>query len=531
MCSQEAGSVRTRRRISVGVCNDCGVKQIKCSLSYSSRRHVRRPHDHRSSAGYCYWLLVLLVVLSALLPAPATACGPGRGANRRRSPRKLTPLVFKQHVPNVSENTLGASGLTEGKITRDDPRFQQLVPNYNTDIVFKDEEGTGADRLMTQRCKEKLNTLAISVMNQWPGVKLRVTEGWDEEGLHAANSLHYEGRGVDITTSDRDRSKYGMLARLAVEAGFDWVYYESRAHIHASVKSESSQAARHGGCFPPESTVLVENGTTRKLSELSVGDRIQSMDSQGRLVFSPVLLFLDRDLTEERDFVQLQSADGATVTMTASHLIYTVASQDLLEDVDIDLTNEQLQSNSLTSDESSSAEDEDRLLGQLMANATMERFGSRLKATFASKVQIGDWIVSTGPDGRPKPQRVVGVSAVSQRGVLAPLTEEGTLVVDQVVVSCYAVIDDQTIAHLAFSPVRLLNNVHKSLVHFWRAISWWNHDRTTVDAAGSSIPVKHVEARSMTNENRPPTLVGIHWYAKLLYRIARVVLPSHLVFN
>lgn len=124
--------------------------QRKCHIISTTSKKMQQ-----TSAGAYRWqgfCLGLLLILSCCLPS-SNACGPGRRLPSRQHHRRLTPLVFKQHIPNVSENTLGASGLSEGRVARNHSRFKELVPNYNADIIFRDDEGTGADRLMTQVCR------------------------------------------------------------------------------------------------------------------------------------------------------------------------------------------------------------------------------------------------------------------------------------------------------------------------------------------------------------------------------------------
>ena len=93
---------------------------------------------------------LLLILGFALLSPVVHSCHPGRGGIRRRGARKLKPLVYKEHFPNYSERSLASSGLNTGVVSRESKRFRDLVVNLNPDVKFRDEEGTGADRLMTQ---------------------------------------------------------------------------------------------------------------------------------------------------------------------------------------------------------------------------------------------------------------------------------------------------------------------------------------------------------------------------------------------
>ncbi|CAG0903152.1 unnamed protein product [Darwinula stevensoni] len=218
---------------------------------------------------------------------------------------------------------------------------------------------------------------------------------------------------------------------------------------------KSSQAAKNGGCFPADSTVVTKTGRKR-LEDLQVGEEVLVMEDGGKLAFGSVLLFLDRDEGAAGEFVTLRTARGNSIALTPSHLVYSVPAA---------------------------------------ANAANATEASTVR--FAGDVEVGDAVLvrSTRDPTQVETDRVVQIGRETRRGVFAPLTDRGTILVDDAVASCYAVIDSHRVAHYSFLPVRWLAAV---------------------------FPPERTASRLAS---------GVHWYAEFLYALAPYVLPSSLLYG
>ncbi|HYO95786.1 MAG TPA: hypothetical protein VER33_14790 [Polyangiaceae bacterium] len=168
-----------------------------------------------------------------LLSSSCFERSPSGGALSKQRAAPVQSLPAGQYWPDAAEQAV--VGSIQQPVRRGSPEFGRLVAFDEPHIVFKDEEGTGADRLMALSVRERLNRLGSLVSREWPGIKVRVTEAWDENREHGRASVHYEGRALDLTTSDRDARRLNRLAGLATQAGFDWVFCES-THVHVSVR-------------------------------------------------------------------------------------------------------------------------------------------------------------------------------------------------------------------------------------------------------------------------------------------------------
>ena len=173
------------------------------------------------------------------------------------------------------------------------------------------------------------------------------------------------------------------------------------------------------GCFPGQASVLLENGKRVAMAELRAGDRVQSVDKQGNIVFSPIMLFLDYRPKVTLDFVLIETeAPQRKQVITGPHLIYQLNKQPRRESV-----------------------------------------------VFAQDCQVGGYVYITNSTNskRLTACRVTRVTRKTNIGVYAPLTEQGNVFVDGILCSCYAIVDHE-LAHWSFFPIRFMVNSLPSLM-------------------------------------------------------------------
>ncbi|TSS97570.1 Sonic hedgehog protein A [Bagarius yarrelli] len=113
---------------------------------------------------------------------------------------------------------------------------------------------------------------------------------------------------------------------------------------------------------------------------------------------------------------------------------------------------------------------------------------STLRETFASDVAPGQEVMILDEGWHLRAVLVDQIYREERWGSFAPVTGHGTIVVDDILASCYAAVQNQNLAHLAFAPVRIVYKVAPFLFG------------------------------GMTQND------GVHWYSDFLYGIGRRIL-------
>lgn len=193
-----------------------------------------------------------------------------------------------------------------------------------------------------------------------------------------------------------------------------------------------------------------------------------------------MISFLDRQPSERRQFVRISTESGKSLTLTPAHLV-PVEGKSITFSARVKIGDRILIRDSSSADEISENEVEDRL----------------------------------------RYDRVIDAKLILEEGVFAPLTSEGTLIVDDVVASCYAIIDSQTIAHYSFLPYRLWKSLTSGIVS--RFSKFFEESVTR-----ESVELRSTKSVQDFNNSQEPE--GVLWYASMLYSLASYVVPAKMLY-
>ena len=179
-------------------------------------------------------------------------------------------------------------------------------------------------------------------------------------------------------------------------------------------------------CFPSGSVLKVQNKDgevkQKKMENLVVGDKVMGWDQKcNRTVFTKVIMFAHlAPHAVDVEYLKITLEDGNKITLSGNHLV---------------------------------------MVGKLA------------KVILARKVKPGDIFFNVDENQEISPKKVLAVENVIERGIFCPITLSGNVIVDNVLASCYASVEDhvllkglvkisaQNMAHLGLMPMRALHKL------------------------------------------------------------------------
>jgi hypothetical protein len=167
-------------------------------------------------------------------------------------------------------------------------------------------------------------------------------------------------------------------------------------------------------CFPSDAYLRRDDGVQIKMKEVKIGDKVLTIDDMGNPIYSEISMMLHRDNKQTlNDYVQITTEGGVDLTISKYHLL-------------------------------------------ALSSSTF---------IFSKDIRPGQNVTVYNPnEKRFHPSQVISVKYVTKTGLHSPLSMEGTLVVNDVYVSCYANFPIHWISHTMFSLWRGLYKNFPSLL-------------------------------------------------------------------
>lgn len=170
-----------------------------------------------------------------------------------------------------------------------------------------------------------------------------------------------------------------------------------------------------GGCFPGSSTFVDKYGLQREMHSLKTGEKVQ-VAAKGSICLEPVITFIHREQDKLQEFLSITTTKNNNLKITEDHLLF-------------------VEKNGLS------------------------------QAIPARDVKIGD-TVYVKHNGLMKTATVQDISTVYEKGVYAPVTRSGTILINDVHTSCYFDVLSHKLSQRAMAVPRAVYRVFPGILRW-----------------------------------------------------------------